>query len=339
MQNQRFTAQSGRITGAKTSPKKPVQTSTAPTDLNRVPKPVAKTTVERRGIENKTLTPQPLKTSVQANAKAPVSNEVAKPNIINPSLVMVQRASGTSVQQAVQASAARSMVKTRERTDTQNGSLREAAKGGGATSSRREHQKPHVTSSSPRKIAANRSNSRKSTGPKTARGKRHSRRNALKHGILSNALLIREGPGAEDQAAFDKSLLSLRHAHKPGNDREEQVVEEIAICDWRLARCLRCEAGLISRNVVIHQFGPAPEVVHMRTLLGQDAENKREQQLRGLTDHLSLPLGNPLDRLLRYQTAIQRLKASKIVELERLQLRRKGEHVPAPVKVHLSTDE
>ena len=40
--------------------------------------------------------------------------------------------------------------------------------------------------SSARKIAANRDNAAKSTGPKTPRGKASSRRGALKHGFFAN---------------------------------------------------------------------------------------------------------------------------------------------------------
>jgi len=39
---------------------------------------------------------------------------------------------------------------------------------------------------SERKLKANRDNARKSTGPKTARGKAFSRRNAVKHGLFVN---------------------------------------------------------------------------------------------------------------------------------------------------------
>lgn len=43
------------------------------------------------------------------------------------------------------------------------------------------------------KIEANRENALKSTGPRTAEGKRRSRWNALKHGLLSQAVVRRTG--------------------------------------------------------------------------------------------------------------------------------------------------
>ena len=60
---------------------------------------------------------------------------------------------------------------------------------------------------SQKKLDANRKNARLSTGPKTKEGKRHSRRNALKHGILANKLLIKDGLGAEDEVAVQKLSL------------------------------------------------------------------------------------------------------------------------------------
>ena len=43
---------------------------------------------------------------------------------------------------------------------------------------------------SDRKIAANRANAAKSTGPKTPRGKRNSSRNGIRHGLLASVILI-----------------------------------------------------------------------------------------------------------------------------------------------------
>jgi len=47
-------------------------------------------------------------------------------------------------------------------------------------------QRNQPTANSERKLAANRENAKKSTGPKTPTGKAFSRRNALKHGLFAN---------------------------------------------------------------------------------------------------------------------------------------------------------
>ena len=54
--------------------------------------------------------------------------------------------------------------------------------------------------------------------------------------------------------------------------------------------------------------------------------------------HFGLPKGAEMNRILRYEASIQRQLAQAINQLERLQRTRKGEHVPAPVTLQVSTD-
>ena len=84
-----------------------------------------------------------------------------------------------------------------------------------------------------KRAAANRRNAQLSTGPKTEQGKDQSRRNALKHGILAEALLTTGGQGAEDPAEFDKLLFNLHTDLVPVGALEQMLVEKIAICHWR----------------------------------------------------------------------------------------------------------
>jgi hypothetical protein len=62
-------------------------------------------------------------------------------------------------------------------------------------------------------------------------------------------------------------------------------------------------------------------------------------ELAASKDHFSLPLGADLDRILRFGTTIQGQLAYAISQLERLQRARKGEQVPAPVSVPVSSDQ
>jgi hypothetical protein len=185
---------------------------------------------------------------------------------------------------------------------------------------------------SPEKLQANRRNAQLSTGPKTEQGKSRSRRNALKHGILSSALLINEGEGAEDRAEFDELLGGLHRDLAPAGTLEEMLVERIAVCWWRQKRALRCESGLVRRSYVPDPGHAFREVV---SRMGCAPNLQRE----AIKDHLSLPLGSELDRILRYETTVQRQLVYALNQLERLQRARKGEHVPAPVSVHLSSDQ
>ena len=60
--------------------------------------------------------------------------------------------------------------------------------------------------------------------------------------------------------------------------------------------------------------------------------------MKGINEHLCLPEGSDLDRILRYDTTVKRQMYQAMHELERLQRARKGEHVPAPVNVQVSSD-
>jgi hypothetical protein len=175
-----------------------------------------------------------------------------------------------------------------------------------------------------KRTAANRRNAQLSTGPRTEKGKIHSRRNALKHGILASALLITEGEGAEDPAEWDELLGALSRDLAPVGALEEILVEKIAKCYWRERRALRCEAGLIRRSYVRDSI---------------ELEEIMNSQRAAITDHLSLPLGGRLDGILRYDTTNQRQLVYAINQLERLQRASKGEHVPARVSVQVSSDQ
>jgi hypothetical protein len=181
------------------------------------------------------------------------------------------------------------------------------------------------------KLEANRRNAQLSTGPKTEEGKSRSRGNALKHGILASAVLVTEGKGAESSAEFEELMEGLLRDRAPIGALEDVLVEKIAVCLWRQKRALRCEAGLIGRAF-------APDRNEFEEDLAATFGNKPNLEREAIQDHLRVPLGNDLDRVLRYETTIQRHLTGALNQLERLQRARKGEHVPAPVSVQVSSD-
>ena len=266
---------------------------------------------------------------VQPSTRPTALNKVAKPGATNP---LLEKRENTGVKAMVQTAGATVSVQQTVKPGAPSSAGKRAKKTGAETA------KTDAKSISPQKLAANRRNGQHSTGPKTERGKSHSRQNALKHGILVSALLITEGEAAENVAEFDKLLDGLRRDWNPKGKREELLVEEIASCEWRKTRAFRCEAGLIRRGYVIERTGPPSETRILRVLADRPEADERDRELKVITDHLSVPLNKRLELLLRYEAAIQKKEAFAITQLERLQLRRKGEHVPAPVKVQVSTD-
>src|SRR5581483_9333709 len=95
---------------------------------------------------------------------------------------------------------------------------------------------------SAKRIAANRRNARKSTGPKTAAGKQTSSMNAMKHGLDAQTTVL---PG-EDEAAFRARLDAWRADIKPRNAEEEALLEQAARLSWQLDRADRVQAEVLS---------------------------------------------------------------------------------------------
>lgn len=97
----------------------------------------------------------------------------------------------------------------------------------------------------PAQILANRNNSQLSSGPKTAEGKQASSRNATRHGLTGTQIVI---PG-EDPAVYEELRQSLSQSHKPANDAERILVDQIAANAWRLLRAQRVETAFLAKLV------------------------------------------------------------------------------------------
>jgi len=97
---------------------------------------------------------------------------------------------------------------------------------------------------SDKKIASNRSNAQKSTGPKSAAGKAIVAQNARTHGLLSRSLII-EG---ESQEEFSELLRLLSDEFQPVGLVEQALVERVGIALWRQRRLVRAESAEVSLN-------------------------------------------------------------------------------------------
>jgi hypothetical protein len=90
--------------------------------------------------------------------------------------------------------------------------------------------KPKLTNAE--RTAINNENAKKSTGPRTAAGKKKSSFNALKHGLTARSVLL---PG-EDAAALAARQQHLVDAFQPRNSVELAVIEGMAGDIWRSNR-------------------------------------------------------------------------------------------------------
>src|SRR5688572_17193732 len=95
------------------------------------------------------------------------------------------------------------------------------------------------------KLAANRRNALRSTGPRSALGKRRAAVNALKHGLCASPSLSPVLPG-ESEATFETIRQELRDEFHPRTAMESWIVEKIAQQLWRLMRAAEVERRLVA---------------------------------------------------------------------------------------------
>ncbi len=91
------------------------------------------------------------------------------------------------------------------------------------------------------KVAANRRNARKSTGPRTPEGKNIASMNAVKHGLSARMPVV----PAEDRDEFHTYTERWIEELKPAGPLEEFLAERIIGIAWRLRRVGQIEAGLL----------------------------------------------------------------------------------------------
>ena len=90
---------------------------------------------------------------------------------------------------------------------------------------------------------ASRRNGARSRGPVSAAGRACAARNALKHGLRANRLVLLEG---EDQAEFAAFAAALHAELAPAGVLQEALAARIALALWRAGRSDRIEAGLFT---------------------------------------------------------------------------------------------
>ena len=105
---------------------------------------------------------------------------------------------------------------------------------------------------------ANRTNAKRSTGPKTVAGKALSRMNAHKHGLTAETIVI----GDEDPEAFDMLRAELEEEYNPRPGIESELVERLAVLMWRMRRIPIFEAALIEvrrEGIASHKRSNIPD--------------------------------------------------------------------------------
>ena len=162
------------------------------------------------------------------------------------------------------------------------------------------------------RIAANRENAKKSTGPRTAEGKAASSRNRLLHGLRANKHILLDEDQPED---FLLLLKSLDAAFRPVGEGEEMLVTQIAADQWRLDRALPMEAGIYRRRlegVAAEDYSRKRELINHQRNHDRDPEryspapappDPGDRLTRAFIDDCAKP--NSLANCNRYKSSIQ----------------------------------
>ncbi|HVN64129.1 MAG TPA: hypothetical protein VMT58_05795 [Candidatus Binataceae bacterium] len=213
--------------------------------------------------------------------------------------------------------------------------------------------------SSDSQIVANQLNARKSSGPRSARGKARSASNAIKHGLAAVRAMLPE----EDPVEFGVWRSALIAALAPVGALEEIFAEKIVTDAWRIRRIPGLEAALHRRaqreglieaaRDEVASFRPSPldsikDLMPIPAYLRVAPENAKAHEaakarLENLLERPEdaavratrawLDYAATFSSLERYETALSRSVSRALHELQRLQGVRTGERVAPPIAV------
>ncbi len=175
-----------------------------------------------------------------------------------------------------------------------------------------------------KQIAANRRNSKLSTGPKTPEGKAAVRLNSCYHGLRSReAVLI-----PEDQDEFDALLAAFTERFAPADAFELSLVRQLVTAEWNLRRIVRIQSGLFAyRTEKARDYEERPSELPARKSTKAERIADDETYFLGVTFFQNCG-GEALTRLARYEAATRRAFYTALKQLESRPPRRANP--PAP---------
>jgi hypothetical protein len=95
------------------------------------------------------------------------------------------------------------------------------------------------------RIRASQINGSKSKGPISPEGKAASRKNALKHGLTGEGVVLPN----EDAAEVERRFAAFQEELKPSGEVGRELVRRAAVCSVRMERCVSQETAALSERV------------------------------------------------------------------------------------------
>jgi hypothetical protein len=147
-------------------------------------------------------------------------------------------------------------------------------------------------------IQANRSNAQKSTGPRTAEGKATASRNAVKHGLLAEQVVIH----GEDPEEFDLYREGMLAELAPMGGIETMLAERAVSLAWRLRRAERLQSAVFA---TVYRENANDVVLWPRHGLPIEPKPDEEAVILGQVVMTDFARAQVLDRLLVHERRIE----------------------------------
>jgi hypothetical protein len=167
---------------------------------------------------------------------------------------------------------------------------------------------------SPKQIEANRRNALKSTGPRTAEGKIRSRRNAVRHGLTAETVIV----GLEDVEDYKAFEASVTADYEPQTTVERELVLRLASLLWRLRRTTAIETGLLklgggdlndavsNETGLLEQSNGRVDGYSLFKVIPEQLDHGHGPDIARRFLHLAKSDDGAFERLSRYETALWR---------------------------------
>src|SRR5580658_7731529 len=171
---------------------------------------------------------------------------------------------------------------------------------------------------SPDRVAANRANARKSTGPRTPEGKARSSQNARKHPFNPAPFTIVR---IEDRAQIASLVADAIATYQPINSQEIDAVERIALAQHSMRRMSALEAGFFTNCLDQAMAGPADPNILNRSELSNGVDIALEQHRAywlGFGFNCYTRHSNVAATFLRFQAQAERLHRRAVEDFHRL---------------------
>lgn len=156
---------------------------------------------------------------------------------------------------------------------------------------------------------------RKATGPRTPEGKAASSKNAITHGLFASRSLLPE----ESAAELDTFAAGLRSRLAPIGELEELLADRVVSCAWRLSRATRIEGQTFAAEQERSWAGSEEPELNLGKAFIRDANNS-----------------GAIEKLARYEAALERSLYRALHELERLRAMRGGVSVAHPAVINVT---